>query len=38
MEEARDFMNCEQLVRVSFCFHCGSVRAVTPSKIQTPAS
>jgi hypothetical protein len=33
VEETRDFMNCEQLVLLSFCFHCGSVRAVSLAKI-----
>lgn len=32
VEETCDFMNCEQLVHLSFCFHCGSVRAVTFSQ------
>lgn len=33
VEETRDFMNCEQLVLSSFCFRCGSVRAVSLAKI-----
>jgi hypothetical protein len=33
VEETRDFMNCEQLVFLSFCFHCGSARAVSLVKI-----
>lgn len=34
VEETRDFMNCEQLVLLSFCFHCGSVTAGFLAKIE----
>lgn len=32
VEKTRDFMNGEQLVRLSFCLHCGSLRVGTLSK------